>query len=365
MRLTKRGQDFLIGTLLATAISTITNLYPFLALTLALSLAAVASLVLFLSRDLSKLTVRAEPEVIRIMKRESAPVQLWVASKSSVWLSLSSALVPSASGLRFEEAGEERGKFTISAKYAGRYGRVSMTAAFVDVLGLFERWETVRPEKLVLEVMPDSLLEPPLRPNLLTVTAGEVPAGMKGAGQEFYGLEAYTGSQESRDILWKRVARSPDQSVSARVREANIPESLTVALVEPSPSDRALWMDSATEAMGRIGVTLVELGMVLKVVVPTSDSPPIRATDRSELADLLMEMWGDDAVRVSPGAAQVPYGPVITGASALADPTLSDLTNRISTFLVPDGSPWDKEARGGLTTEVRGIDEFIIGVILS
>jgi hypothetical protein len=365
VKLTNRGQEFLVGTLLSTAIATIFDQYIFLALCLSLSLAATASLLLFLSRDPSKLSIIARPELVRLLKGESVPVELAVASGASSWLSLSSALAPSASGFSFENVRDQRGKFTVGAKYAGRYTRLSLSARFVDVLELFERTETVRPQTFIIEVLPHSLTEPPSKPNLVTVTSGEVPAGLRGGGQEFYGLEPYTGVQESRDILWRRVARSPDQSISARLREANIPGTVAVSLVEAKPADRPVWMDAATEAMGRIGVTLIELGIAFEVIVPGSNRPTIRATNANELADLLMEMWKYDDTDQLPALSEIPYGPVLTGSSVLSDQALSDLTNRVSTFIVPDGSPWDKLAQGGFGPRVRGLDDFVSVVILS
>jgi len=364
VKLTTRGEDFLIGTLLATAISTIASQFIFLALTFALSVAAASSLLLFLSRDPAKLPVKARPELVRLRKGQNAPVELTVGRGSSGWLTLSSALAPSAPGLSFD-GGDQRGKFMVGAKYAGRYEGLSLRAKFVDVLALFEKTEDVRPERFVIEVLPLSLLEPPLRPNLLTIAYGEAPAGARGGGQEFYSLEAYTGAQESRDIMWRRVARSPDQTISTRVREANIPGLVTVALVESSPIDRSVWMDAATEAMGRIGVTLTDLGIALEVVVPPSDNAPLQATNSDELADLLMEMWKEVRAGVAPSVSQVPLGPVLIGSNVLSDQTMSDLTNRNSTFVVPDGSPWDRAAEKGLNPGADSIDAFIRAVILS
>jgi uncharacterized protein (DUF58 family) len=346
-------------------VSTISGDYVFLALSLSLSLAAGISLLLFLRRDPASLTVQARPGVIRLMKGESASVELVVTSGMSGWLVLSSALAPTNSGVSLETVYDKRGEFMVAGDHAGRYSRLGLTAKFVDALDLFERTGTIRPEHFVVEVLPRSLLEPPSRPNLLTVTFGEVPAGVRGGGQEFYGVEAYAGSQEPRDILWRRVARSPDQTISAKVREANFPGLVTVALIEVRPADRSIWMDAATEAMGKIGVALLELGIVLEVVVPASKEPSPRAATYDELADLLMDMWKEDAARESSSVFLIPSMPAITGSSTLADQTLSDLTNRSSTFIVPDGSSWDGTAQGGLDQKVRNIDDFISRVILS
>jgi hypothetical protein len=337
----------------------------FLALSLSLSFAAGISLFLFLRTDAASLTVSARPEVVRLMKGESASVELVVTSGASGWLALSSALAPTTSGVSFETIDDKRGKFMVAGDHAGRYSRLGLTAKFVDALDLFERTGTIRPEHFVVEVLPRSLLEPPSRPNLLTVAFGEVPAGLRGGGQEFYGVEAYSGSQESRDILWRRVAGSPDQTISARVREANVPGLVTVALIEVRPADRSVWMDAATEAIGKIGVTLLELGIVLEVVVPASKEPPPRAATHDELADLLMDIWKEDVTRESPTISLIPNMPALTGSSTLADQTLSDLTNRSSTLIVPDGSAWDGVAQGGLDQKVRNIDDFIARVILS
>jgi hypothetical protein len=110
-----------------------------------------------------------------------------------------------------------------------------------------------------------------------------------------------------KDIIWKRVARSPDETLVARVREANVRDVVRVGVVRFAErgEDRTAWTDLLCEALGYIGKEAFEMGASFTVLyhspqgVERRDRGKVqeerslgltqaRATDLPELAEVVM-----------------------------------------------------------------------------
>jgi hypothetical protein len=343
-------------------LSTVAGFYIFLALAAALAFSAVGSYLLLRYRGPKGIVLEASPTRLRLVKHERAPISLSVISRGTRWFTLSSASAPQSSGLVLKhEPKEDPGAFMVVADYAGRYERLELKVTFVDVLGLFKREERVRPEDFAVEVLPLSILASPRRSAIFAMTTGETPAGSRGSGQEFYGIEEYGGMSDSKDILWKRVAKTSTEEIVSRIREANVPQSLKVALIESREGDRTFWMDTVTEALGRIGVTLLGLGVGLDVLTQTSDGEvSLLARNMDELVELVIGVWKEKGVPELVGEASLSADLVIAGSGAMATHEVYSLSESMPTLVVLDaGRPAAMGARSKILADTFEFENFI------
>ena len=83
-------------------------------------------------------------------------------------------------------------------------------------------------------------------------------------------MSEYHPSLDTRDILWKRVARATDGTIHVRVREANIRKTVSIGIAVESHSDeeRVRRMDLISEAIAQIGIKLLPLGTAVEVELP-------------------------------------------------------------------------------------------------
>jgi hypothetical protein len=303
-----------------------------------MAFAALSSYLMLRYRGPKRIEVQASPSRLRIFKHEHALVSLRILSKNARWFTFSSASVPHSSGFTLRrEHGRVPGDFIVVADHAGRYEGIEFSVSLGDVLGLFTRVEAARPPDLVVEVLPLSILSLPSRSMIYAVATGETPAGVRGSGQEFYGIEEYAGMGDSKDILWRRVAQASEESIVTRVREANVPQSLKVCLIESKGGDRVLWMDTVTEALGRIGVTLLGVGVGLEVLVSaTGGEVSVGAKNMDELADLVMGVWEQAGVPEHATDAALNADLIITGSGNLARREIFALSDSKPTLVVLD-----------------------------
>jgi hypothetical protein len=191
-----------------------------------------------------------------------------------------------------KSVGHAGGTFAVTGKSAGRHETLELAVTLSDMLGIFKLKKVIKVEGFVAEVLPLSLRYPP--PALATSGAsiGEASGGRRGTGQEMFAIEEYGPDSERRDIIWKRVARQPEGELLSRVREASLPDSVEVSLLEGEFGDREVWMDLASEAVSQIGVDLLSLGV--GIVVPYqrgSYTGHFSAFTRDELEELSMAIW--------------------------------------------------------------------------
>ncbi len=227
------------------------------------------------------------------------------------------------------EPKEEQGRsLTVSSKFAGVFKGFSLKVGIGDPLGLFNRYEGKRLE-LAAEFLPTSLLS---KLEGITVNAamlGDRPAGTRGSGQEFYTAELYDSSHDSKGILWRRQAMLEGDKLMVRVGEANIPEMLTVCLIEEKqrgPRELPGWMDLASEAISIIGVSVIATGSSVRVIHQVeSHAAAAEAKDITGLADLLAWLWRDDTVqdrtRLAPEDASI----IVTGKAEIENRDVLEL----------------------------------------
>ena len=291
MRLTTRGKEYLVATGLVLLITGFAGPPMLAALGLSLSVAAASSLSLawFSSRDTR---ITAEPRRLRVFKGEGAVAMLRLETGTGRWLRMGGPSLEEVPGLESNCKTIDRSSFELNLKpvCAGRFELPTIQLDVTDVMGLFVRQETVTVD-LTVDSLPLALLAPARAMTASPLAVGEIPAGRIGSGQELFAVGEYHPDSDTKDILWKRVARMEDGSIPVRVREANIRMSVRVgiALSWTSLRERAERVDLVSEALAQMGRLFLSLGTNLEVLFPLGSAlERRRASNVAELADLLM-----------------------------------------------------------------------------
>jgi hypothetical protein len=239
--------------------------------------------------------VSVEPSRIRTFKHEDRPALLGFRSGESDWVHMDSITLQAPFGLTgvVKQLGPSSAELTVNPDYSGRFEDFSVKIRTTDVLGLFLREQEVR-LNLVVESLPRALLAGVSRVAVFPLIVGELPAGRGGGGQELYSVEEYQPSLDTRDILWKRVARATDSAIPVRIREANIkkPVSIGVAITWDSDDERAKRMDLVFEAIAQIGAQFILAHTTLEIsLLLGGDIFKATASTLPELADATVGVW--------------------------------------------------------------------------
>jgi hypothetical protein len=327
--------------------------------TLGISLAVmgVISVAIFQFAIKGGVGVSTEGGHVKIFKGEEYETVLTIESRATEWMGWMPPTVKIETGqlLTTEPLAEGTVRLRFLGTYAGRSEDIQVKVSLTDPLKLLKRLEQVVYGDFVLDTLPLSLLAPPV-PRRLTISGfGDQPTGHPGPGHELYGLDEYH-SGDTKDIIWKRVAKSPDEKLTARVREANVREVVRVGVVHFAErgDERAAWIDVLCEAMGHIGKEVFEMGSAFAVLY---HSPPeaegrsarkggerrhegltqARATDVVELAEVMMS-WS--AASGSRDIVSVVSNSdfVITGLKELEDETMARLIAEKPMLLISEGA---------------------------
>jgi len=283
---------------------------PPMSAALGFALAALGSISLallwFSSRNAR---VTAAPRRLRVFKGEGAATLLRLESGGRRWLRTGALSLDEVPGLECECRALEpsRPELVLKPVCAGRFELSVIRLDVTDIIGLFVRQEILSLD-VVVESLPSSLLVPVRTALASPLAVGENPAGRSGSGQELYAVGQYGPDLETKDILWKRVARMEDESIPVRVREANVRMSvgIGVAISWTSARQRAERIDLVLEAVAQMGRLLLSWGTTLEVTFPLGPSfEKRRAANVVELVDLLMTVSGtSSSVQSTPGSAR-------------------------------------------------------------
>ncbi len=230
--------------------------------------------------------------------------------------------IPEGVQASLQPMGERGRSVVVSSRYAGVFTGFSLRVGIGDPLGLFNRYEG-RMLDLAAEFLPSSLLTKQEGITISAAMLGDRPAGSRGFGQEFYTAELYDASHDSKGILWKRQAMMEGDNLMVRVGEANIPETLTVCLLERerrTPRELPGWMDLASEALSLIGISALASGSSVRVIHQVGDVTTVSdAKDLRGLADLLAWLWRDDPSKEKSRQGPSEAGIIVTGKQEIED----------------------------------------------
>lgn len=322
-----------------------------LALGFSLAVVVMVSLVLLLAYPKTELELEASSSRSRAFKGEQVVTSVRLGSRRRLPLAMLE-LLSFPEGLEVTVGGEGDAKvLEARSAFAGVYSGVTLMVGILDPLGIFSRKE-VHELKVTYEFLPTFLLARREALRLAATILGDYPAGRSGFGQEFYSAEVYSTSSNSKDIMWKRQAKMPNESLMVRVGEANIPEQLSLCFVERKeldPRKRARWMDLASEAIARVGLPVISSGITLKMVHVRSDGTAVsEARDAGELASLVMGIWEDGKAGNSAADEPARADMVITAEEETQSPeTMKLVLDKPSIIL-----RWGKSRRDVLGTDV-------------
>ena len=300
-------------------------------------------------------SVSIEGGRIKNFKGEEYEVVLTVESRATEWISSMppTVKIETARLIKAEPLTDGRMRLRFLGTYAGRAENVEVGISLTDPLRLFKRFEQVAYGEFVPDTFPLSLLAPSLPLRLTIFGFGDQPTGYPGPGHELYGLDEYH-SGDTKDIIWKRVAKSPDETLTARVREANVKEVVRVGVVQFAErgEEHTAWVDLLCEALGYIGREVFEMGSAFTVIYhspPKSEQPGAsaggegrpagltqeRATDVVELAEAVLSC---SAARGSREVESVVGNSdfVITGLKELEDGRMAKMVSQKPLLLIAE-----------------------------
>jgi len=310
---------------------------------LGFSLAVLAAISFLLMRFSSRRArVSIEPRRLRVFKRESVAALLRLDSGKGRWLETGSLSLEQVPGLESECRVLDPSSFEVTVRptFAGRFELSEVRLSMTDIMGLFVRQETL-PLDLTVESLPLALLAFARTAMGPSLTVGENPAGRSGSGQELYAVGQYHPNLDTKDILWKKVARAEDGSIPVRVREANVRMSVRigVAVSWGSMQQRAKRVDLVSEAIAQIGKLILSLGTSVEVAF-ASDASLVRrrASSVPELADVLIALSeASPAVQLMRGLTRCDL--LILGPDGLNGSELRTMARSLPVLVVSDEVP--------------------------
>lgn len=303
-----------------------------------MTLMALVSLAILVAGS-RRANISIEASHLRAFKFDRLELPLRMKSRSARWLRVRILRAETMDGVLGTGGGEEPElmRLSLTPKFAGRFRGIGLTLEFDDPLRLFSRVRELSYESPVIDVLPTSLRVPAPRITPRMLSTGEVPAGSPGLGQELYSVDAYHGTAETRDILWKRVARSPSQDFFVKVRESNLPETIRVSLVQTVDRgpERFSWMDLMCEGLGKIGNHLLEMGATLRISFSSGgriSTEEVGASDEFVAAMMNFSVSQPDADYARQLVRDSDL--VIMGIKELEDPEVAKLVARKPSLLI-------------------------------
>ena len=301
-----------------------------LALSLSLTVAAVAAFVTLLLSPQRAFQVSLGPGLRRTFKgsRLSYPL-VFGSPKEEAEAVVELLRIPEGAQARLRQGSDHSHVLTVSSPFSGVFSGWSLKVGRLDPLGMFTRYVEQRLD-LNAEFLPNSILAKREGTAVRAAMLGDRPGGSRGFGQEFYSAEMYDSSHDSKGILWKRQAKTGGDNLMVRVGEANIPETLTVCLLERQkriPRELPAWMDLVSEAVSQIGITCLYSGSNLRVIHQVDEMvATAEARDLKGLADLLAWLWREQPSRKVQGFPET--GLIVTGEAEMQDPDIFGLLLR-------------------------------------
>lgn len=308
----------------------------------------VASLALLTYASRANVEVVMENPWVRAFKGEESSAVIVVRTSARRWLGsqVISFSVGNAQVTGSESLGPDRVRLRFVGRYAGRSTAVRAKVALSDPLRLYLRLRQVDYSEFQLDILPDSLLAPARQRRLPIASLGELPAGSPGTGQELYALGVYHPSTDTKDIIWRRVARATDDALVARVRESNVKDVVRVVILQAAEREGEVWsawMDLVCEGLASLGKEILQIGASLQIVYSLADGGLVTKEVRG-LDDLAEALMVYSTTRRSPeGGGEEILGRsdfMVTGLLELEDPRIAAFVlNRPALLISERASP--------------------------
>ena len=228
---------------------------------------AVISVAIFEFVMKGGVTTAMERGHVTITKGEEYETTLSIRLRGGGWVDTGLASFEVGQQMQVDAFSGGKVRLRFLGKYAGRTEGVKVGMTLHDPLNLESRLEEVVYEDFVLDTLPASLFASAVPRQRRVYGFGDQPTGYTGAGQELYGLEEYNTETDTKNVIWKRVAKSPDSSLIAGVREASVRDVVRVGVVQFAERGeaRAAWIDQLCEALGQVGRQVLAFGPKVSV----------------------------------------------------------------------------------------------------
>jgi uncharacterized protein (DUF58 family) len=228
---------------------------------------------------------------ITTLKGEEYDTVLAIESRGASWIG-STFKIEANQQMQIEPLPEGKIRLRFLGTYAGRTDGVKVAISLTDPLNLLKRLDEVDHSEFVLDTLPISLVTPVVPRQQTVFGFGEQPTGYPGPGQELYGLDKYNSEMDTKNIIWRRVAKSPDETLIASVREASVRDVVMVGLVNFAErgDDRAAWTDMLCEALGQVGQEALEMGAGVMLIYSSARGPELTdgaKTDEEQAVEMV------------------------------------------------------------------------------
>lgn len=294
MKLAHRGRDYVRAALFGTVVASFLDVRVVLAVCLSLLIAAGISELILASSATGGVRIELEEPHLTCFKEGEATekVTLRYRRRRFVRVTVSSIKGPNGVETVANDSSESL-SFTFRPKYSGRFQGLFVTFEFLDPLGLYRKTLPMVRNDFIIDCYPNSLLLSVRQSAPISLALGEKAGRTHGSGQEFYSIDEYSTSVERKNIYWKKIAALPDERLLVKIREANIPQFLSLGLVRTvdRESGELEWIDLACEGAGTLGMNIFSLGCGL-ILVFCSEGRVVRleARDILEFRENLMQM---------------------------------------------------------------------------
>jgi hypothetical protein len=372
LRVTPRGRDYLQATILLGILALILDTNVMLALALTLAIIALISFLIVRSISTFNTKLFFETSQLSCFKGEKVTTKVSVQLKRARWIAASVRSVDPPPGVEsaYAVVDENTISVTMKSRYAGRFERFLLHLQVTDILNLFSKEVAAVYADFRLDSLPISLLSPIPRTKPMPLTLGERSLHSPGSSLELYALDEYHPFSETKNVLWKRVARMPDERLMVRIRESSIPRTIQIGFIQVPDRFKDLtsslkneesqakqvaelkWKDLTCEGLGAIGNNILAIGCKMEIVhtgtgdYTSSKIYPIPGLglvevveDLSDLTSALMNLWGEPdngpgnerLLRVADQADLV-----ACGLRDLSDPRIANAVGRKPALLISE-----------------------------
>jgi hypothetical protein len=282
VKVTQRGRDYLQATIILGILALILNVNPLLALGFTLSIIALICAAIIGSITTFNTRLIFEHPHLSGFKGDVMTTHVEIIVKRARWITVNLAKVEPPPGVEVsvKVVRENLVRLSVRTRYSGRFEGFLMHLEVRDILNLFSKKVQTLYSEFVLESFPSSLLASIPRSKPMPLTLGDRSTRSPGSSLELYALEQYQPFSETKNVLWKRVARMPDEQLIVRVRESSIPKTIRIGFIlrverfeeyalytdeEERELARLRWRDLICEGLGSIGNNLLAVGCNLEI----------------------------------------------------------------------------------------------------
>ena len=341
MKLSQRGRDYLKAIVFGTIVASFLDVRVVLALCLSLAFAAGISQIILAVATTGGVKINLENSHLTCFKEGEVVENISIKYKTKRFVRVVISSVTGPNGVEtISNRSSDSLSFTFKPKYSGRFQGLRITFDFADPLGLFRKRLELMRDDFTIDCYPASLLKQVRQSAPLALALGERAGRTHGSGQEFYSIDEYNSSVERKNIYWKKIASLPDERLLVKIRESNIPQSLSVGLLKiiDREQNELEWMDIACEGAAMLGTNIFSLGCDVELVY-CFDSKIVNvvSSDLIEFRESLMQMSrsgksNGDLTSEILNASDI----CITGMKELEDGLLALEVARKPTLLIKD-----------------------------